>query len=164
MAAERRRRRAARQSPNLPSRQYRVLLKELVPTNQSVSKVMRGNKAGKTGPELRVRSLLHRAGLRFRVSLWLEVEGLRTRPDLTFPSQKLVVYIDGCFWHCCPQHGNAPRANQAYWAPKLEDNVQRDRRISAALRRSDWRVLRFWEHEDPEDIAVDILRQISGNS
>jgi DNA mismatch endonuclease (patch repair protein) len=66
------------------------------------------------------------------------------------------VFVDGCFWHRCPLHGNRPRANAAYWGPKLDRNVERDRAVDAALGSAGWIVLRFWEHEDPQ-IAAELV-------
>lgn len=75
------------------------------------------------------------------------------RPDVVFTRARLAVFVDGCFWHCCPEHGNAPKANTSYWQPKLARNVTRDRLVDAALVAAHWQVLRAWEHEDAEKIA-----------
>ena len=74
------------------------------------------------------------------------------RPDVVFPRARVAVFVDGCFWHCCPEHGTSPRANTAYWLPKLKRNVSRDRAVDDAGR-AGWCVLRAWEHEDPAVVA-----------
>ena len=75
------------------------------------------------------------------------------RADIVFRSRRIAVFIDGCFWHGCPQHGRTPRSNQPYWAAKLARNVERDERNNALLKLSGWTVLRYWEHEAPELVA-----------
>jgi len=72
---------------------------------------------------------------------------------VVFTRARLAVFVDGCFWHCCPDHGNTPRANSAYWEPKLARNVARDRAVDRALARHGWQVLRAWEHEDVAQVA-----------
>jgi DNA mismatch endonuclease (patch repair protein) len=110
---------------------------------------MRANRRRDTGPELLIRSLLHRAGLRFRVDRRLTVDGVACRPDIVFSRARVAVFVDGCFWHGCPEHGELPRANRAFWEEKLGRNAERDRRQDAALSAAGWRVVRIWEHEDP---------------
>jgi DNA mismatch endonuclease, patch repair protein len=100
-----------------------------------------------TTPELALRSELHRRGLRFRVDR-RPVPGVRTRADLVFASARVAVYVDGCFWHGCPDHGTMPKANADFWGPKLARNQERDRQIDAALREAGWTVVRVWEHEE----------------
>jgi DNA mismatch endonuclease (patch repair protein) len=85
---------------------------------------------------------------------------LRCKADLVWKGLRLVVYIDGCFWHGCPQHATRPKANQQWWAQKLDGNVQRDRRTDAELSTRGWTVLRFWEHEAPEVVADAICNQL----
>ena len=75
------------------------------------------------------------------------------KPDFVFPKAKLAVFLDGCFWHCCPEHGTRPKANADWWVEKLERNVQRDRETDAELRAAGWIVVRIWEHEDPTAVA-----------
>jgi DNA mismatch endonuclease (patch repair protein) len=72
---------------------------------------------------------------------------LRVKVDFVFPRPKVAVFVDGCFWHGCPQHATKPRHNAAFWRKKLAGNKARDRRVTRTLRRAGWRVLRLWEHE-----------------
>ncbi len=117
-------------------------------------RIMRANRRKNTGPERAVRSRLHARGLRFRVDLPVAAgEGRTLRPDVVFPRQRLAVYVDGCYWHGCPDHGTTPVANRAYWEPKIEENRKRDAEQTARLERAGWRVLRAWEHEDPDEVA-----------
>lgn len=76
-----------------------------------------------------------------------EGEAFRVRPDFVFREQRVAVFVDGCFWHGCPQHGTKPKGNAAFWRRKFAANVARDRRVNRALRRAGWGVLRIWEHE-----------------
>jgi DNA mismatch endonuclease (patch repair protein) len=124
------------------------------PTSAGVSARMRRNPRRDTGPELAVRSELHRRGLRFRTNLAVRLSGRVVRPDISFTRPRLAVFIDGCFWHACPVHGNQPRANVEYWQPKLARNVARDRVVDAALVEAGWRVLRAWEHEPVPQIVA----------
>ena len=108
---------------------------------------MRANRRRDTGPELRLRSALHRRGWRFRVDLPVEVGDRRVRPDVTFTCQRVAVFVDGCFWHNCPEHGERPRANASFWDEKFRRTVERDRADTESLERSGWTVIRIWEHE-----------------
>ncbi len=108
---------------------------------------MRRNGRRDSRAELTLRSELHRRGLRFRVDAPLRAGGRVIRPDVVFTRAHLAVFVDGCFWHCCPEHGNLPRVNTSYWRPKLARNVARDRAVDEALISSGWEVLRAWEHE-----------------
>jgi DNA mismatch endonuclease, patch repair protein len=123
------------------------------PTSPAVSARMRRNPRRDTGPEIALRSELHRRGLRFRKDLPLRVPGRVVRPDVVFTRARVAVFVDGCFWHACPIHGNQPRANTEYWRPKLARNVARDRAVDSALQAAGWRVLRAWEHEPPASVA-----------
>jgi DNA mismatch endonuclease, patch repair protein len=96
-----------------------------------------------TEPELLLRAALRSQGLRYRLR---ERIG-RTRPDMTFPRQRVAVFVDGCFWHGCPKHYVNPRSGGAFWPRKLATNVARDQRLTQALEDCGWRTLRFWEHE-----------------
>jgi DNA mismatch endonuclease (patch repair protein) len=81
-----------------------------------------------TTPEMALRRELHRRGLRFRVDYGFDIDGLRRRrADLAFTRRRIAVFVDGCFWHACPQHATSPKANNSWWAAKLAGNVARDR-------------------------------------
>jgi DNA mismatch endonuclease (patch repair protein) len=108
---------------------------------------MRANRRTDTKPEMALRRALHRQGLRYRKDYRLDLEGTRVRPDIAFTARRVAVFVDGCFWHVCPEHGTKPAANTWYWGPKLTRNVERDRAADAALVAAGWRVVRVWEHE-----------------
>jgi DNA mismatch endonuclease, patch repair protein len=109
---------------------------------------MRAIRRRDTKPEKALRSLLHRNGHRFRVDLGVRTSSGLVRPDVAFTRARLAVFVDGCYWHRCPEHGRVPAVNATYWGPKLARNVERDRANTAALEGGGWTVLRFWEHED----------------
>jgi DNA mismatch endonuclease (patch repair protein) len=119
---------------------------------------MRGNRRRDTRPELKIRSLLHRTGFRFFADRRIQAGGRTVRPDIVFPRRKVAVFIDGCFWHGCPEHGRIPRVNSEYWSWKLEQNLERDARVTAALRTEGWHVIRIWEHTPPRQAAAEIVR------
>src|SRR3954453_17637690 len=101
---------------------------------------MRRNPRRDTKPEVALRSELHRVGLRFRKDFPIRTSERVVRADVVFTRPRLAVFVDGCFWHRCPLHGNVPRANTEYWVPKLERNVHRDRAVDAALEAAGWTV------------------------
>ncbi|HKG38389.1 MAG TPA: very short patch repair endonuclease [Conexibacter sp.] len=115
--------------------------------------VMQANRATDTRPEVALRSALHRRGLRFRKNA-RPAAAVRCRADVVFPTARVVVFVDGCFWHRCPQHGTSPSTNSAYWQAKLDRNVARDRRNEEGLAACGWTVIRVWEHEGPERAAA----------
>jgi DNA mismatch endonuclease (patch repair protein) len=120
---------------------------------------MQANRGADTRPELAIRSMLHAAGLRYRVN-FAPIQGLRCRPDVVFTRAKVAVFVDGCFWHACPTHGTRPKTNQTYWDDKIARNVARDRRNDAAFAEAGWRVIRVWEHESADDGARAIINAI----
>lgn len=101
-----------------------------------------------TAPELALRRELHRSGMRFRVQVKVPGNNRRTI-DIAFTRVRLAVYVDGCFWHGCPQHHVQPRANSDWWRWKVERNQMRDRDTDKLLSENGWAVLRVWEHESP---------------
>lgn len=113
-----------------------------------------------TGCELLLRRRLHAAGMRYRVNY--PVPGNRRRTiDIAFTSARVAVFVDGCFWHGCPEHGTRPRANAGWWSQKLAANQARDADTTALLRAAGWVVVRVWEHSDPGEAAglvIDAVR------
>ena len=124
---------------------------------------MRGNRSRDTKPEVALRSLLHRRGLRFRKHCSV-VQGLRCRPDIVFPKARVAVEVRGCFWHLCPQDAVLPKSNLEYWIPKVEGNVERDRRNEAALADAGWKLLVVWEHDDLIDACERIETAVRSSS
>jgi DNA mismatch endonuclease (patch repair protein) len=116
---------------------------------------MKAARGEDTKPEKLLRSHLHRLGLRFRVQLRL-LDGLRRRADIVFTSARVVVFVDGCFWHGCPVHATWPRANADFWRAKIVANQQRDSDTDARLAETGWLVIRVWEHDDPLTAATRI--------
>ena len=110
-------------------------------------RTMLSTKGRDTQPERAIRSAAHRLGLRFRVSAQ-PLPQLRRSADLVFRRERLAVFVDGCFWHSCPVHGNQPAANSTFWREKLARNAERDRDTDNQLRAAGWTALRVWEHED----------------
>lgn len=125
---------------------------------------MLGNTWRDTSPELALRSILHARGLRFRKRLTIRLGGRRwTQPDVVFTRQRIAVYVDGCFWHRCPVHGTRPKGNAAYWSPKLDRSVARDRDTDARLAALGWTVVRAWEHEEPDAVAERVVAALSAS-
>lgn len=119
---------------------------------------MRANRRRDSGPERALRSYLHALGLRYRVDYPIPIEGRRPRADIAFTRQRLAVFVDGCFWHGCPEHGGRPKVNSTYWDAKIARNRERDVEQTERLHTAGWTVLRAWEHEQPDEIARRILR------
>jgi DNA mismatch endonuclease (patch repair protein) len=113
-----------------------------------------------TAPELELRRLLHAAGLRYRVAY--KVPGLARRTiDIACIRAKVAVFVDGCFWHSCPEHATFPASNAAWWAAKLAANQSRDAATTEHLIDLGWEVLRVWEHEDMATRAREIVRLVA---
>lgn len=112
-----------------------------------------------TGIEVGLRKELHRLGLRFRVHKRL-LKGLRRETDVVFGPVKVAVFVDGCFWHGCPEHGTYPRNNAEFWREKIDGNRRRDHETDALLTEAGWSVIRVWEHEDPREAALRTAREI----
>ncbi len=128
-------------------------------SSPELSERMRSFPRRDTTPELVLRRELWRRGLRYRVDRPLDGRR-RRRADLTFVGAKVAVFVDGCFWHACPEHGTSPRANAAWWSEKLSRNVARDADTDAYLTSLGWTVLRFWEHEDMRAAADTVERAV----
>ncbi len=91
---------------------------------------------------------------------WRRRQGVFGKPDFVFPKLRLAVFVDGCFWHGCPNHGTKPRNNAAFWRRKFTTNKARDRLVTRCLRKNGWRVLRLWEHELACKNAARLMRRI----
>jgi DNA mismatch endonuclease (patch repair protein) len=114
---------------------------------------MKANRRRDTQPELRVRRALHGLGLRFLVDAPVPGTSRRRRADVLLRGARIAVYVDGCFWHSCPDHQHLPRANRDWWLRKLDSIVERDVDTDAAVHAAGWWPLRVWEHEDPTAVA-----------
>lgn len=123
---------------------------------------MLSNRRRDTLPELAVRQRIHTAGLRYRVDF--DPLGGRRRADIVFTRKRIAVFIDGCYWHRCPEHATSPKTNSDYWLPKLARNAERDRETDTLLGEVGWTVLRFWEHESLDDVARRIVDYSRANS
>jgi len=91
---------------------------------------------------------------RHRMTGWRRHLPLRGKPDFTFRRQRVVIFVDGCFWHGCARHLRMPQSNKAYWEKKISGNVIRDKIIRKELRATGWKVIRIWEHELPNEVRL----------
>jgi DNA mismatch endonuclease (patch repair protein) len=114
---------------------------------------MKANRRRDTQPELRVRRALHALGVRFLVDAPVPGTSRRRRADVLLRGARIAVYVDGCFWHSCPDHQHLPRANREWWMRKLDSIVERDIDTDAAVHAVGWWPLRIWEHEDATEAA-----------
>ena len=130
-------------------------------SSPGVRRRMQAQRTRDTAPEQAIRRILHRRGLRYRVDA-APLSGLRRRADIVFGPAKVAVYIDGCFWHCCPDHGHIPHSNSGYWAAKLAGNRARDADTDRRLAEAGWVVVRVWEHEPPGQAAERITAAVGG--
>lgn len=122
------------------------------PASEAVRKRMSNQGRRDTKPELLLRRAIWALGLRYRVDR-PPLKGMRRRADIVFGPSRTAVYVDGCFWHSCPQHATFPKNNREWWREKLEANVRRDRDTDEQLRAAGWNVIRVWEHEDMDAAA-----------
>lgn len=124
---------------------------------------MRAIRRTDTKPEIALRSALHRQGYRFRKDYRLLLgDGARVRPDIAFTARRVAVFVDGCFWHACPEHGRNPTVNEWYWAPKLRRTMERDAAANAALAAAGWRVVRVWEHMSLAEAVAAVVAALDG--
>ena len=125
---------------------------------------MMSNRRADTKPEITFRSMLHRTGLRFRKDRYIRFEQRGVKVDVVFPTAKVALFIDGCFWHRCHEHATTPKRNSDYWLAKFRRNIERDHENTIKLQNLGWRVIRIWEHEvnEPElaEHAVDQVKSI----
>jgi DNA mismatch endonuclease (patch repair protein) len=128
-------------------------------SSEGVRKSMQANKGRDTKPELALRRAVHGLGLRYRVSV-RPLPSMRRTADLLFTRAKVAVFLDGCFWHGCPEHHTKSATNAEYWAEKVRRNRERDAETDRLLREKDWLVIRVWEHEDPVQAAAHIAEKV----
>lgn len=114
---------------------------------------MQANRGRDTAPELAVRRAAHGLGLRYLVDA-RPLPSLNRRADLVFPRARVAVFVDGCFWHGCAEHGTTAKSNTAFWDAKIARNRARDIETNTKLAAAGWRVIRVWEHDDPADAAA----------
>jgi len=125
----------------------------------AVRNVMRANRGVNTGPEIRLRSLVHKAGLRYAIDVRPE-EDINRRADLVFRSAKVAVFVHGCFWHGCPRHYVLPKSNKKYWADKVRRNRERDQETKRLLSKRGWKVLVYWEHQSVDSCGIRTLQTV----
>ena len=123
---------------------------------------MRANRGRDTAPEIALRRALHARGLRYRVDHPLPFDR-RRRADVAFTRARVAVFVDGCFWHGCPDHGAIPRTNSEFWAAKITRNRARDDDTNERLEAMGWRVLRFWEHAALEVAVEAVIIAVRGS-
>ena len=97
------------------------------------------------------------------ISGWRRNQPILGKPDFVFRKQHLALFVDGCFWHCCPEHSKIPESNREFWEKKLQKNKERDQYVSEQLGIMGWKVERIWEHEliNPSDVAAKILQRLN---
>lgn len=134
----------------------------LVPVSSRTSAKFSVHPRRDTKPELTLRRALHKLGLRYRVD-YRPISSLRRRADIVFTRKKVAVFVDGCFWHGCPEHLKWPKSNAAWWRWKIEGNRARDVETTRVLEEEGWIVVRIWEHER-ESQAVALVRAALGES
>ncbi|WP_424426260.1 very short patch repair endonuclease [Mycolicibacter algericus] len=137
--------------------------KDVLTTTDEVRRRMSAQRTRDTGIEIRLRSLLHAQGLRYRVHQRPLAE-LRRVADLVFRRGRVAVFVDGCFWHGCSEHGTWPKQNAQFWRDKIQGNVRRDRDTDAALTEAGWLPVRVWEHEDAHEAAKRIAGIVRARS
>lgn len=129
----------------------------LDPPTPAVQRRMSAQRRADTAPEVRVRRALFKAGFRYRCAVPVPGRPRRTI-DIAFTKARVAVFVDGCFWHGCPQHFIPPKANSAWWGAKIATNRARDAETNDLLLASGWHVVRIWEHTPTED-AVQVIRE-----
>lgn len=128
-------------------------------TSAATRKSMQSNKSRDTKPEVRLRKALYALGLRYRVCARPLPNVART-VDVVFRPAKVAVELRGCFWHGCPEHYRAPKANNDYWAKKVSRNVARDEDTARRLADADWLLHVVWEHDDVQQAAERIAMTV----
>ena len=133
------------------------------PTSKEVSQQMSRMPTKDSKPEIKLRKALYSEGLRYRIHR----KDLPGKPDISFGPARVAVFVDGCYWHNCPEHGTIPKSNSEWWKEKFQRNQERDSRNDALLREMGWLPIHVWEHEAPDEAACKIggivKRRIDGS-
>lgn len=129
-------------------------------SSPETSRRMAGVRQKGTDAETALRRELYRSGLRYRVNYEL-LKKPRRVADVAFPGLKIAIFVDGCFWHGCPQHATWPKQNAEFWRQKIEANRLRDADTNSRLLDIGWTVLRFWEHESPIEAAEIVAQTVA---
>lgn len=132
----------------------------LVPSSSDASRRMAKVRQKGTDAEMALRQEMYRIGLRYRIDYEV-LKKPRRVADVAFPGRKIAVFVDGCFWHGCPEHATWPKRNAEFWRQKIEANRQRDADTNTRLRAIGWTVLRFWSHESPAKAAAMVARAVA---
>jgi DNA mismatch endonuclease (patch repair protein) len=129
-------------------------------SSPEVRNSMRANRGRDTGPERQLRSELHARGLRYRVSV-RPLPQLRRTADIVFTKAHVAIFVDGCYWHGCPEHYRPATKNREFWHTKIADNKTRDAETTRVLAEHGWTVIRCWEHEDTKSVADRVVAILS---
>lgn len=123
------------------------------------SKIMSSIRSKNTKPEVLLRKALWKEGYRYRIHYGKE------KIDIAFPSKKIAIFVDGCFWHMCPLHGHVPKSREDYWIPKLNKNMERAKKKDERLEDAGWKVIHFWEHElkNIDEVLENVLIYLDNN-
>ncbi|WP_353215187.1 very short patch repair endonuclease [Salinisphaera hydrothermalis] len=132
----------------------------LEPTSSDTSRRMGKVRQKGTDAEMALRREMHRIGLRYRIDYEV-LRKPRRVADVAFPGRKIAVFVDGCFWHGCPEHATWPKRNAEFWRQKIEANRRRDMDTNDRLRSIGWTVLRFWSHDSPAEAAKAVARVVA---
>lgn len=130
------------------------------PSSPEASRRMAKVRQTGTGAEIALRRELYRRGLRYRIDFEV-LKKPRRVADIAFPGQMIAIFVDGCFWHGCPEHATWPKQNSDFWRQKIEANRVRDTDTNERLRNIGWTVLRFWEHEQPTEAAEIVVQTVA---
>lgn len=128
-------------------------------SSPAVRRVMIANRSSNTVPERLLRSALFKSGMRFRQNV-RPISSMKCKADILFRSQRLCIFVDGCFWHGCQKHFECPKTNSSWWNEKLEATRNRDRTQTALLRTAGWNVVRIWEHEITPKKVSSVVKKI----
>lgn len=129
------------------------------PSSEAARNRMRAAKGRDTEAEMKVRRVLYRMGLRYRVD-YVVIDKPRRKADIAFTKAKVAVFTDGCFWHGCPKHATSAKVNAAFWRDKIRTNKARDLDTNQRLKKLGWVIIKAWEHEGPKKVANKISAKV----